>query len=103
MAQHQTSSVNNGKTNTDGAVTMEYSSEVASNIHDVGLIIEHPLPFQYRKLLKYFGRQSKNLVSKYSRDGRSLTYAYTKDVNGNISTYKRNDHLELTTVKYNCK
>jgi hypothetical protein len=94
--------LSSGKLSNHPTITVEHSTELASNIAEIGIPIEKPFIFSRYKVDKYFGKQSKNLVSKVTELGTSVSFTYTKDVNGNITSVKRSDSNPYL-IMYTCK
>ncbi|WP_293302615.1 DUF4595 domain-containing protein [Pedobacter sp. UBA4863] len=89
---------------------LEYSSETRpSNFVDIfALALRTDVRVEDGILAKYFGKQSKNLISKITESYSYYrgTYSYTKDNNGNIinMTKKDGDGRETVyTYKHTCK
>jgi YD repeat-containing protein len=94
--------LSSGKLSNHPTITIDYSTELASNVADIGIPIEKPFIFTTYKVDKYFGKQSKNLVKAVTELGATRTFTYTKDVNGNITSIKRHD-LSAYMIDYSCK
>lgn len=93
--------LSNGSTIVGAPVIFQYLSEPASNIVDVGLAIETTFILHHYKLDSYFGKQSKNLISKVTKDGFTVNYTFTKDANGKITSVENPGRKYMVT--YACK
>ncbi|MDQ8004806.1 MAG: hypothetical protein REI64_08415 [Pedobacter sp.] len=85
--------------------TFEYGSDLRpSNFmdEDSNIAID-------RALLKFFGKQSKNLLSSMIYDavnpmsGPNFTYKYAYDFNGNVEKVYTNNSVNPVIYKYSCK
>ena len=88
--------------NVVGTTTFEYSNETRpSNYIDYGFGIPYD-----SNLAKYFGKQSKNLISKVTSPNIDpLSFKYSKDANGNVTkvTTTSVGYEDILEYKYKCK